>query len=134
MGRSKSYLGIRITRDRSLQRLEIDQSGYLSDVLERFGMADASPHSTPLPTGADEHLKKFDGQASASDIKHYQSLIGSLLYLQIGTRPDISFAVSKLAQYAANPSSQHLRLAQYILSYLVGTVDVDLDVFARRES
>jgi hypothetical protein len=67
-------------------------------------MADASPHNTPLPTGADEHLKKFDGQATASDIKHYQSLIGSLLYLQIGMRPDISFAVSRLAQYTANPS------------------------------
>jgi transposase InsO family protein len=123
LGEIESYLGICITHDRSHKRLEIDQSGYLSDVLERFGMADASPHNTPLPTGADEHLKKFDGLATASDIKHYQSLIGSLLYLQIGMRPDISFAVSRLAQYAANPSPQHLRLAQYVLSYLVGTVD-----------
>jgi hypothetical protein len=104
LGEIESYLGIHITCNRSHKRLEIDQSGYLSDVLERFGMADASPHNTPLPTGADEHLKKFDGQATASNIKHYQSLIGSLLYLQIGMRPDISFAVSRLAQYAANPS------------------------------
>jgi hypothetical protein len=126
LGEIESYLGIHITCDCSHKRLEIDQSGYLSDVLERFGMADASPHNTPLPTGADEHLKKFDGQASASDVKHYQSLIGSLLYLQIGTRPDISFALSRLAQYAANPSSQHLRLVQYVLSYLVGAVDTHL--------
>jgi hypothetical protein len=126
LGEIESYLGICIMCDHSHKRLEIDQSGYLSDVLERFGMADASPHNTPLPTGADEHLKKFDGQATASDIKHYQSLIGSLLYLQIGMWPDISFAVSRLAQYAANPSPQHLRLAQYILSYLVGTVDTCL--------
>jgi hypothetical protein len=46
--------------------------------------------------------------------------------VQIGTRPDISFAVSRLAQYAANPSPQHLRLATYVLSYLVGTVDARL--------
>jgi hypothetical protein len=126
LGEIESYLGIQITHNRSHKRLEIDQSGYLSNVLERFGMADASPHNTPLPTGADEHLKKFHGQATASDIKHYQPLIGSLLYLQIGMRPDISFAVSRLAQYAANPSPQHLRLAQYVLSYLVGTVDTRL--------
>ena len=56
----------------------------------------------------------------------YQSIIGSLLYIQIGTRPDISFAVSHLAQYASNPSSQHMRLAKYILAYLVGTVDAKL--------
>jgi hypothetical protein len=126
LGEIESYLGICIMHDRSHKQLEIDQSGYLSNVLERFGMADASPHNTPLPTGADEHLKKFDGLATASDIKHYQSLIGSLLYLQIGTRPDISFAVSRLAQYTANPSPQHLRLVQYVLSYLVGTVDTCL--------
>jgi hypothetical protein len=48
------------------------------------------------------------------------------MYLQIGTRPDISFAVARLAQYAANPSPQHQRLAQYILAYLVGTVDMRL--------
>jgi hypothetical protein len=41
----ESYLGIHITCDRSHKRLEIDQSGYLSDVLEHFGMADASPHN-----------------------------------------------------------------------------------------
>jgi hypothetical protein len=63
LGEIESYLGICIMCDRSHKRLEIDQSGYLSDVLERFGMADASPYNTPLPTGADEHLKKFDGQA-----------------------------------------------------------------------
>jgi hypothetical protein len=95
---------VRITQDRKLKCLEIDQSGYLKGVLEHFGMADANPHNMLLLAGAEEHLIKFDGQTSTSDIKHYQSLIGSLMYLEIGTRPDISFAVARLAQYAANPS------------------------------
>ena len=118
LGEIESYLGVRILRDRPKKRLTIDQSGYIRDIIERFGMTDCNPHITPLPTGADTHLIKNTGQASPSDIKHYQSLIGSLLYVQIGTRPDISFAVSRLAQYAANPNSQHLRLAQYYLTYL----------------
>ena len=126
LGEIESYLGIRITCDRPKKRLEIDQSGYIADVLDRFGMTDANPHNTPLPAGAEVHLIKYTDQASQSEIKNYQSLIGSLLYVQIGTRPDISFAVSRLAQYAVNPSPQHLRLAQYILSYLVGTVDMCL--------
>ena len=121
-----SYLRIRITRDHSLRCLEINQSGYLTNVLERFGMSNATPHNTPLPTGADEHLVKFEGQATALEIKNFQSLIGSLLYLQIGTQPDISFAMSRLAQYSANPSHQHLRLVHYVLSYLVGTMNKHL--------
>src|SRR5882757_4386648 len=126
LGEIQSYLGMRISRDRSQKRLEIDQSGYIKDVLDRFGMADANPHPTPLPAGADAHLVKFSTQAASADIKHYQSLIGSLLYVQIGTRPDISFAVSRLVQYAANPSPQHLRLAKYVLAYLSGMSDLRL--------
>jgi len=126
LGEIESYLGVHITRDRPNRCLQIDQAGYMCDVIDRFGMADANPNKTPLPAGADVLLVKYDGEASSSDVKHYQSLIGSLLYVQIGTRPDISFAVSRLAQYSANPSPQHLRLAQYVLSYLLGTVDACL--------
>jgi transposase InsO family protein len=126
LGEIQSYLGMRISRDRSQKRIEVDQSGYIRAILDRFGMADANPHPTPLPTGADVHLVKYTAQATQAEIKHFQSLIGSLLYVQIGTRPDISFAVSRLAQYAANPSPQHLRLATYVLSYLLGTADMRL--------
>lgn len=126
LGEINSYLGIRITRDRSKRRLEIDQAGYIKDVIDRFNMTDANPHNTPLPAGADVHLVRNTEEASQADIKQYQSLIGSLLYVQIGTRPDISFAVSRLAQYAANPSAHHIRLAKYVLSYLLGTMGTRL--------
>src|SRR5258708_29840771 len=86
-------------------------------------MADANPHPMPLPTGANVHLIRNTTQATQAEVKHFQSLIGSMLYMQIGTGPDISFAVSHLVQYAANPSPQHLRLATYVLSYLLGTAD-----------
>ena len=94
LGEISSYLGIRITCDCSKKRLDIDQSGYIKDLLDRFNMVDANPHKTPLPAGTDVHLIKNIGEVSESDIKHYQSLIGSLLYVQIGTCLDISFAVS----------------------------------------
>src|SRR5712671_2294668 len=126
LGEIESYLGIRILRDHSIKCLTIDQSRYVKDILDRFGMADANPNNTPLPSGADVHLIKYDGQATQSEIKNYQSLIGSLLYVQISTHPDLSFAVPRLAQYASNPSSQHLHLAQYILSYLLKTKDMCL--------
>ena len=47
--------------------------------------------------------------------------IRSLLHLMLGTRPDIVFAVTKMAQFAANPSKDHLNRALYICRYLVGT-------------
>ena len=126
LGEISSYLSIPITRDRSKKHLEIDQARYVKDVIDRFNMTDANPNYTPLPAGADVHLVKYTKEASQDDIKLYQSLIGSLLYVQIGTCPDISFAVSRLAQYTANPSAQHIRLAKYVLSYLIGSADMRL--------
>jgi hypothetical protein len=119
LGKIESYLGVCIMCDRSIKCLEINQSRYISKILDWFGMVDANPACTPLPTGADVHLVKHEGQATESEIKDYQRLIGSLLYVQISTCPNISFAVSCLVQYTANPSLHHLRLAKYILSYSI---------------
>lgn len=51
----------------------------------------------------------------------FLSLIGSLLYIMLGTRPDIAYAVTKLAQFSANPSQEHIDKAKYIFRYLLGT-------------
>jgi hypothetical protein len=123
LGEIQSYLGVNITRDCANRTMEINQKEYVQTIVERFGMRDANPVYTPLPAGCEDHLVKFDGQASSSEIKNYQKLIGSLLYAQIGTRPDISFAVGRLSQYSSNPSPHHERLARYVLAYLNATKD-----------
>jgi hypothetical protein len=58
----------------------VDQSGYIRTILDCFSMADANPHPTPLPAGANLHLIKNTAQAIQAEVKHFQSLIGSLLY------------------------------------------------------
>jgi hypothetical protein len=69
------------------------------------------PIHIPLPAGADKHHYKNTAQTTQADIRHHQSLTGSLLYVQIGTRPNIFLAVSQLAQYTANSSFWHLCFA-----------------------
>ena len=51
----------------------------------------------------------------------FQTVIGSLLYLMLGTRPDIAFAVTHLSCHAVNPSQDHLNKVLYICRYLIGT-------------
>ena len=51
---------------------------------------------------------------------NYHELIGSLQYVSLATRPDITFAISKLAQFLANPARIHLEAALRILRYLKG--------------
>ena len=51
---------------------------------------------------------------------HFQTVIGSLLYLMLGTRPDIAFVVTHLSCHSMNPSQDHLNKALYMCCYLVG--------------
>lgn len=51
----------------------------------------------------------------------FQRIVGSLLFLQICSRPDISFAVLTLSQHCASPESRHLAAAKRVLRYLKGT-------------
>jgi hypothetical protein len=48
------------------------------------------------------------------------------MYAMLGSRPDISFAVNKLAQYGSNPDKEHLIAAQHVFQYLKATWDYKL--------
>ena len=126
LGEIDSYLGVQIICNRSIKHLEIDQSHYILEIINHFRMADVNSACTPLPAGAEVYLIKYNGKAATSEIKYFQQIIGSLLYIQIDTCLDISFAVSCLTQYAANPLPQHAHLAKYVLSYLKGMADLCL--------
>ncbi|KAJ9563729.1 hypothetical protein OSB04_008889 [Centaurea solstitialis] len=67
----------------------INQSKYVATMLQKFGMNDAKPTSTPMETH--KHLTA-DVEGEEVDVHQYRSMIGSLMYL-IASRPDIMFAV-----------------------------------------
>ena len=56
----------------------------------------------------------------------YQSLIGSLMYLVVGTWPDLVFAVASLSKFNAKPTNDHLLAAKRLLPYLRQTIDLAL--------
>jgi hypothetical protein len=103
LGEVKEFLCMCITQKE--KDIHLDQCDYLDKVLGRFSMTNAKSAPTPLPSNWVPQLAK--GKASPELLRNYQSIIGLLLYLMIGTRPDIAFVVTKLAQFSANPSQEH---------------------------
>ena len=51
----------------------------------------------------------------------YASLLGSLQYLAVATRPDIAYAVNRLAAFTANPSLEHYTAVKRVIRYVKGT-------------
>jgi len=117
LGEPNEFLRMRITHKG--RAIHLDQCMYLQKVIECCGMLNAKSASTPLPAGyyATKNTEPVDADLRSC----FQTVIGSLLYLMLGTRPDIAFAVTHLSRHAANPSQDHLNKALYICRYLIGT-------------
>jgi hypothetical protein len=81
------FLGI--TAECRPQGLFLHQRQYTIDILERAGMSDYKPHSTPVDTQA--KLSEDDGPPVV-DATSYRSLTGVLQYLTF-SRPDIAYVV-----------------------------------------
>jgi hypothetical protein len=56
----------------------------------------------------------------------YSQIVGSLMYLASATRPDISFAVSKLSRYMSNPRDDHWHALERVLCYLKGMISYEI--------
>jgi len=119
LGELKEFLGITIRR--SDRKIILDQKVYLTKVLNCFSMTNAVIANMPLPHGYTPVA--YTGNPDPTLRTQYQAIIGSLLYLMLGTRPDIAFAVIKPSQFSANSSKEHYEWAKYICRYLAGTKD-----------
>jgi hypothetical protein len=89
LGEVKEFLCMHITWKG--KDIHLDQRDYLDKVLERFSMTNSKSAPTPLPSNWVPQPNK--GKASPELLRQYQSITGSLLYLMIGTRPDIAFVL-----------------------------------------
>ncbi|KAG8473481.1 hypothetical protein CXB51_035654 [Gossypium anomalum] len=129
LGPAKKILGMEILRDRKASKLYLSQKGYIEKVLCRFNMQSAKPVSAPLAA----HFRLSSALSPQSDdeieyMSHvpYSSAVGSLMYAMVCSRPDLSYAVSAVSRYMANPGKEHWKAVQWILRYLRGTTDVCL--------
>jgi hypothetical protein len=87
-------------------------------VLSRFGFNDYDPAPTPY----DPSVLLRKNRRIARDQLTYSQIIGSLMYLASATRPDISYAMSKLSRFVSKPGDDHWRALERVLRYLKGTM------------
>lgn len=129
MGPIRWLLSIEVTRDYENHTISLLQRRYIDSILERFNLTDAKPLSVPL----DPHVmfSKSQCPSDPDDITRtkkipFREAIGSLMYLAVGTRPDIAFAVSTLSQFLENPGEAHWEAAKRVFRYLIATKELAL--------
>lgn len=121
------FLGLHIVRDQRESSIYIDQTLYINQIVQRFGLDTAKAINNPIEIS--QKLVKagtVDGKDGALVEVPYRQAIGSLLYAAIGTRPDIAFAVSVVSRYCEAPRVEHWRAVKRILRYLAHSANLTL--------
>jgi hypothetical protein len=93
-------------------------------LIDKYGMLQAKQSTTPADVNV--KLVKDDGISKSVDPTYYQSIIGSLLYVAVSSRPDIAQAVGAVSKFNSCPTEAHLTAAKRILRYLKGTINIGL--------
>ncbi|KAJ9565416.1 hypothetical protein OSB04_001382 [Centaurea solstitialis] len=125
LGELKHFLGLEV--DRTKEGLFLCQQKYTRDILQKFGMMECKPASTPIEPNA-----KFAHEGKElDDGMMYRQLVGSLIYLTL-SRPDISYAVGVMSCYMQSPRKPHLDAARWILRYIKETINYGL-IYRRGE-
>lgn len=129
LGSAKRILGMEIERDRSKRVLRLSQNSYISKVLSRFEMNNVKTVSTSLG----QHFRLSITQAPETHEEKrfmeripYASMVGSVMYTMVCSRPDLAYAVSMISRYMSCPGKPHWQAIKWLFQYLAGTRSLGL--------
>ncbi|GJV78178.1 phytochrome-interacting factor7 [Tanacetum coccineum] len=107
----------------------------LQKVLEKFNIKDAEARCQPLG----DHFKLSKKQVPKTEASRrrmakvpYASVVGSVMYAMVCTRPDIAHAVGVVSRFMSNLGREHWEAVKWLLSDLKGTSKATL-CFSRKE-
>ncbi|KAK3737083.1 hypothetical protein RRG08_016389 [Elysia crispata] len=112
------FLGIDFEQGQDFVRMQ--QQRYIQNLLEKFEMSDCKPRGTPC------EQKLEWSECEPFDSKRYREIVGSLIYLMMCTRREISWVVTRLSQFLSKPLQCHWITLKHVLRYLKGTAHYDL--------
>ena len=116
LGEPHKIVGIEVTHTNN--STSISQQKYIENFLHKEDMLDVNPITMPMDLNIKLAPNPDNNELNCSN--SYAKLLGCLQFISNSTRPDISFAVNKLAAYTANPGLQHHGAIKWILRYLAG--------------
>ena len=126
VGETEYFLRMQVQQDLKRGIIRLTQRPYWEHVLNRFDLKEIPPRNTPLPAELilDSNMSpKTDSEKLDMHDKPYRAILGSVMWGQLATRPDLSFAVSLLARFQANPGMDHWKALLHVVGYIKNTID-----------
>jgi hypothetical protein len=119
------FLGAELYREGA--KWWMTQRNYIQDLLVRNLGGDSSSWPTrKIPLLAEPETREDPPGRDPANVREAQRIIGELVWVSTRTRPDLSFAINKLASMITKDPQQVIDLAKNIWFYLAGTIDQGL--------
>ena len=125
LGAVSWILGIAVERNRETKSLLLHQKKYITDMAERFGQSSCTSRNLPY-SGGDDKPVEDSPLCEKTEASSYRSLVGSLLYATVATRPDIAETVSRLCRKMQTPTKSDMQRATRCLQYLYHNKDIGI--------
>lgn len=126
LGEMEWFCGIKITRNREQRKLWLTQESYIEKMAQRYNVSDHGRRvGTPLPYNFTP--ARSTEEVSSARVKEYGSIVGSLNFAAVQTRPDIAFAVSQLARHLTNPTKEQVNAALHCVRYLLHNKQIGIE-------
>ena len=125
LGDTYLFLRTRTIQNRSVQPpfLTLDQEHYTLVMLHKLNINLEKRLNYPISTLGANYVEWSEDELKVTSKENhkYQSLIGSLMYLMLGTWLDIAYAVGRFVCFAHNPSKDHFKAVGWICAYMNAT-------------
>ncbi len=113
--------------------ITLSQTTLIDKIVAMYGQSDPKPASTPMAHGVqllkpEPHNTLDESKCKCLAHIPYWSLVGSLMYVARGSRPNIMFAVSKLSHFFDCYCKAHWQATVRVMQYLKGTQDFTLQL------
>ena len=120
LGPTKFALGIAIECNLNNGSVHLSQTAFINCLVKCFNLSDAYPTETPMVQGLTIHCSNksisVDPEVAAWIEKtSYRELVGSLNYIMVATRPDISFTMGHLASVLDCYQPEHWSAVLWVL-------------------
>ena len=97
------------------------QTNYIESLASKYQLERVKLYNTPMEI----NIKLEQASDEINGKIKYRNLIGELLYISTGTRPNISYSVNCQSRYQSCYNETHFKYAIRILKSLVKTKDTD---------
>ncbi|CAI7873190.1 unnamed protein product [Closterium sp. NIES-53] len=129
LGDVSFYLELHIKRDVEKRCMRVHQRKYLEALAANFGQSEGHV-ATPFPSGFKCVKGPEEESVGEEERRRFHTLVGSLMYAAVNTRPDVAFTTGQLARVVQCPNEEQVAGGMRVAKYLGQTPTVGLQYSA----